>query len=105
MPTVGIPAQAKDNAAKPQDTSPSSKQVTLKASEPSWVEVRDETKRIIFMKVMKGGEEYVVPDKPGVTISTGNAGGMTILVGNKPLPSLGARGEVKRGLRIEDLQQ
>lgn len=81
------------------------KQVTLKASEPSWLEVRDETNRILFMRVMKRGEEYVVPDKPGVTFSTGNAGGMTIYVGKKELPALGGRGEVKRSIRIDSLQK
>lgn len=78
--------------------------VSLKASEPSWVEVRDGDGRVIFMKVMRGGEEYVVPDRPGVVISTGNSGGINIFVGDRKLPSLGARGVVKRGIRLDSLQ-
>lgn len=106
MPTVGTLMQSTSKEDNAQDPSAGlAKQIKLKASEPSWVEVRDETNRIIFMRVMKRGEEYVVPDKPGITISTGNAGGMTILVGNNPLPSLGNRGEVKRGIRVETLKQ
>jgi cytoskeleton protein RodZ len=104
MPTVGPAPQSPHMAANSQDLSHSAKKIILKASEPSWVEVRDQTGRIIFMRVMKSAEEYTVPDKPGITISTGNAAGITIHVGNTKLPSLGSRGEVKRGIRIETLK-
>lgn len=80
------------------------KKITLKASEPSWIEIRDEAGRILFMKVLKSGEEYVVPEKPGITMNTGNAGGLDIFVGDTKLPTLGAHGDVKRGIRLETLQ-
>ena len=80
------------------------KKIMVKAREPSWVEVRDEAGRIFFMKVLKAGEEYVLPDKPGSIINTGNAGGIDIFIGDQKLPPLGARGDVKRGIRLETLQ-
>lgn len=80
------------------------KKIILKAREPSWVEIRDEAGRVFFMRVLQRGEEYVVPDKPGSVFNTGNAGGIDIFVGNQKLPPLGARGEVKRGIRLETLQ-
>jgi cytoskeleton protein RodZ len=103
MPTVVPPAQA-FSEKKPQNPVLSEKRITIKASEPAWVEVRDEGGRVIFMKVMKTGEEYVVPDNPGVTISTGNSGGINIFVGDTQLPSLGARGVVKRAITVESLR-
>lgn len=80
------------------------KKLTLKAKEPSWVEVRDEAGRVIFMKVLKSNEEYVLPEKPGITISTGNAGGLDVFLGEAKLPPLGGHGDVKRGIRLESLQ-
>jgi cytoskeleton protein RodZ len=80
------------------------KKITLKAREPSWVEIRDEGGRVFFMRVLQRGEEYVIPDKPGAVFSTGNAGGIDIFVGDQKLPSLGARGDVKRSIRLETLQ-
>lgn len=80
------------------------KKIIIMAKEPSWVEVRDDSKRVIFMKVLKAKEEYTVPEKPGITISTGNAGGIEIFVGETKLPILGGRGEVKRDLRVDTLQ-
>jgi cytoskeleton protein RodZ len=81
------------------------KKITLKAREPSWVEIRDEGGRVFFMRVLQRGEEYVVPDKPGAVLNTGNAGGIDIFVGDQKLPSLGGRGDVKRGIRLDTLQQ
>lgn len=78
--------------------------VVLKAKEPSWVEIRDAQGQVIFMKVLQRGEEYTVPDKPGIVINTGNAGGIDIFVGEIKLPPLGEHGHVKRGIRLESLQ-
>lgn len=88
-----------------KDASSPSKKITLKAREPSWVEIRDERSRVFFMRVMQRGEEFVIPDKPRSVLNTGNAGGIDIFVGDQKLPSLGARGEVKRGIHLDALQQ
>lgn len=98
-------AQLGDNEKDIKDTVPSSKKITLKAKEPSWVEIRDEGGRVFFMRVLQRGEEFVVPDKPGAVFNTGNAGGIDIFVGDQKLPPLGARGDVKRGIRLDTLHQ
>ncbi len=95
-------AQSIGKEEAPDALSP--KKITLKAKEPAWIEIRGEDGHVIFMKVLKSGEVYVMPEKPGVTINTGNAGGIDIFVGDTQLPPLGARGEVKRGIRLETLQ-
>jgi cytoskeleton protein RodZ len=104
MPTVVSPVEPVAKEPNAQNSPKLIKKVTIKATEPSWVEVRDDSKRVIFMKVLKTKEEYTVPEKPGITISTGNAGGIEIFVGETKLPILGGRGEVKRDLRVETLQ-
>lgn len=86
-----------------KDAAVVSKKITLKAREPSWVEIRDEGGRVFFMRVLQRGEEYVIPDKPGAVFNTGNAGGLDIFVGDQKIPSLGGRGDVKRGIRIDTL--
>ena len=105
MPTVVSPVESATKETNTQNGPKVIKKITIKALEPSWVEIRDDSKRVIFMKVLKAKEEYIVPEKPGITISTGNAGGIEIFVGETKLPILGARGEVKRDLHVETLQQ
>lgn len=97
-----VPAQSIAQEEAPDALSP--KKITLKAKEPAWIEIRGEDGHVIFMKVLKSGEVYVMPEKSGVTINTGNAGGIDIFIGDTQLPPLGARGEVKRGIRLETLQ-
>lgn len=99
-PSPPLPLKAKENLSQPL----SPKKMTVKASEPSWIEIRNPAGHIIFMKVLKKGEEYVIPDKPGVTLSTGNAGGIDLFIGDTKLPPLGSRGDVKHGIRLETLQ-
>lgn len=104
-PVIGKPAlPPTDKNAKV--ATPVSKKITLKAREPSWVEIRDEEGRVFFMRVLQRGEEFVIPDnKPGSVFNTGNAGGIDIFVGDQKLPPLGARGDVKRDIRLDALQQ
>lgn len=109
MPSDGKPPVEKESPAHSiaREEAPNAlfpKKITLKAKEPAWIEIRGEDGQVIFMKVLKNGEVYVMPEKPGVTINTGNAGGIDIFVGDAQLPPLGARGEVKRGIRLETLQ-
>ncbi|MGH7048998.1 MAG: RodZ domain-containing protein, partial [Stellaceae bacterium] len=39
---------------------------------------------------------YDVPDQPGLTLRTGNAGGLAITVDGKPTAKLGALGAIRR---------
>lgn len=99
------PAQSAKKDKPIKDIASPSKRIILKAREPSWVEIRDGEGRVFFMRVLQRGEEFVVPDKPGSVFNTGNAGGIDIFIGDQKLPSLGGRGDVKRGIRLDTLQQ
>ena len=50
---------------------------------------------------MGAGETYAVPARDGLTLATGNAGGISLLLDGSPLPRLGDTGEVKRGLPLD----
>ena len=46
----------------------------------SWVEVRDPTGKPVFMKLMHRGDAYSVPNRPGLTLSSGRASAITMTV-------------------------
>jgi len=48
--------------------------------------------------VLKAGESYRVPDLPGVSMRTGNAGGLEISVDGQPAPSIGPNGAIRNVL-------
>jgi len=93
-------------AAEPQATygatGSEAGRVLLRARADTWVQVRERASgTVLFNRVLRPGETYRVPDRPGLLLTTGNAGGLEILVAGDPLPSLGANGVVRRDLPLE----
>ncbi len=76
--------------------------VLLRARADTWVQVRDRASgAVLFNRVLRPGETYRAPDRPGLLLTTGNAGGLEILVGGDALPALGGNGMVRRDLPLE----
>ncbi len=78
-------------------------EMVLKSSGNSWVEIEDLDGNSYLTRLMRSGETFVVPDKKGLTLSTGNAGVLSLTFGSTHIPKLGSVGEVisSRPLNIE----
>lgn len=72
--------------------------IILKAVEPTYVQVRDaqlpRSKSVLVARVFNVGESYAVPNRTGLTMQTGNAGGLQVEVDGRSLGVLGKSGEV-----------
>jgi len=79
------------------------KEMVLKSSGNSWVEIEDLDGNSYLTRLMRSGETFVVPDKKGLTLSTGNAGVLSLTFGSIHISKLGSIGEVisSRPLNIE----
>jgi len=75
--------------------------IVIRATADSWVRVRDVGGSVLLDHVLKPGESYRVPDRAGVSMQTGNAGGLEITVDGKPAPSIGPNGAVRRNVSLE----
>jgi cytoskeleton protein RodZ len=69
--------------------------IVIRATADSWIQIRDTDQSPLFTHVLKPGESYRVPDRSGVSMRTGNAGGLEISVDGKPAPSIGPTGAVR----------
>jgi cytoskeleton protein RodZ len=69
--------------------------IVIRATADSWVRVRDVGGSVLLDHVLKAGESYRVPDRPGVSMRTGNAGGLEITVDGKPAPPIGPNGAIR----------
>jgi len=66
----------------------------IQATGDTWVEVKDASGNILFSRLMHAGDSWPVPDMPGLTMTTGNAGGTLIADNGAAGPPLGAAGTV-----------
>jgi cytoskeleton protein RodZ len=69
--------------------------VVIRATADSWVQIRDTDQSTLFARVLKAGESYRAPDRPGISLRTGNAGGLEITVDGQPAPPIGPNGAVR----------
>lgn len=84
------------------DRSPAAiERVVVRATGESWVQVRSRDGTTLFTRVLRSGDVYRVPDRLGLTLATGNAGALEIVVDGAPAPSLGTFGEVVRNIALD----
>ena len=69
--------------------------ITLRAYATSWIQVRAPDQSVLFTGFLKPGDVYRVPDRPGLSMRAGNAGGLDVLVDGKTAPALGPSGAVR----------
>jgi cytoskeleton protein RodZ len=77
------------------------KRIVLRATKDSWVEIFDANEEVVLQRILRAGETFAVPDLPGLTMNTGNAGGVIIELDGKARPALGSVGVVKRGVKLD----
>ncbi|HNB28997.1 MAG TPA: DUF4115 domain-containing protein [Alphaproteobacteria bacterium] len=75
--------------------------VVLRARLESWVQVTNEKGESVFSRVLRAGETYTVPNETGLMLTTGNAGGIEIVLDGKKLKSLGSVGLVRRDFPLD----
>ena len=75
--------------------------ITLQANQASWVQITDAKQNVIYRKVLRPGEQYYVPDQPGLSLVTANAGGLEVFVDNKRVQDIGKPGEIVRGITLD----
>ena len=96
LPGASVPA-----AQEAATSSAAFHRIVLVARADSWVELRDASGASIYSRVLRKDERYDVPERDGLTMMTGNAGGLEVLVDGQAVPSLGAAGAVKRNISLD----
>lgn len=82
-------------------------EITLQASEVMFEARQDAWLRItngdavLFEGVLQAGDHYVPPMGPALSLTTSNAGGLALHIGEHDLGVLGARGDIIENARID----
>ena len=101
--TDGEPSAAGGNALNIASATapPANHRVVLRAKIDTWVEVAAAEGVPVLSRLMREGDTFVVPSRPGLMMTTGNAGGIDILIDGKAIPQLGPVGEVRTNIVLD----
>ena len=77
-----------------------SQEITIRAVAASWVEIVRDNGEEVMAKLMQVGDSYVVEGNTRLYLSTGNAGGLEIVIGNDDPRSIGETGQIVRDLPL-----
>ena len=102
-PTVAAPAAptaVPDGKVIGQEHSDS--RVQLKAvNDDCWVQVRELDGQLLLSRLLRRGDSYMVPNRPGLTLMVGNAGALEVSVDGKKAAPLGNSGQVRRDIKLD----
>ena len=87
-------ASAQANVREPQE------EIVISANSAAWVEVVSENGDVILSKLFQAGEEYIAPAAEKLYLSTGNAGGLVLMIPGLDSFQAGAVGEIIRDLPL-----
>lgn len=97
------PAQAEAKSVEPRKFGLANRdaRIVLEAKEEVWVRVSEGDGAVVFMRTMKPGETYNVPNRSGLLLDTGNAKGVAVRVDGTVAPPLGPAGTVRRSVELD----
>ncbi len=78
-----------------------STRIEIRAKADSWVQVRTAEGILLMTRILGQGTSYAVPPQEGLRLTTGNAGGLEILVDGVPVPPLGPFGAVRHDVALD----
>lgn len=89
-PAAPTPAPVAESATPQAAPAPEAAKshIVIRAAQSSWILITNKDGQAIFDRVLKPGETYKVPDDPGLTLTTGNGGGVVIALDGVDLPKL-----------------
>ena len=75
--------------------------VVIVARMESFLRVRDADGNEIWSRLLRSGDRYLVPERDGLTLTVGNAGGVDVFVDGRKAPALGAIGVGMSGISLD----
>src|SRR6516165_3846089 len=92
---VGLAPTPQSEGPQPYAVAGGTVRIVIRATAESWIKIRDANQTVLREGFLKAGETYDVPDRPGVSMRTGNAGGLEISVDGKLAPPIGPSGAIR----------
>ncbi len=93
---VAWAAETPSQPQEPQSNAP----FIFKAIEKVWIELKDDSGKVVYTKTLLPGDTYTFSPETNSTLTTGNAGGLEIHKGDQRYAVVGKSGDVKRNIPL-----
>lgn len=98
-PPQSAPVLAVAPAPAPNPDEP---RIVIRARGESWVQVRDtQANRSLYDRVMRNGDNWSVPNREGLVLTTGKAENLELVVDGQASPALAGATGVRRGIALD----
>lgn len=97
---ASLPAASSGASAASEGGTTVGPRIVLNATDEVWLQIRDGDNALVT-RILRKGDSYRVPNRSGLTLLTGNAGALEILVDGRPAPTLGPLGAVRRDVALD----
>ena len=105
VPAAPAPVPAPVSAADvPVNVTAASRVVIKAIADESWIQIRESDGQLVVSRLLHKGDVYTVPDRPDLTLTTGNAGTLQIAVDDKTLPPLGSNKQVRHNISLDPVK-
>ncbi len=103
-PQQAAPEPKKEAVAKEvTSTAPAEdgSRLTLKAKAPVWVRIEDAQGNVVMTQMLRGGDTYSVPNRPGLVVIARDGGLISYLIDGKERGVLGVPGQILVGQPLD----
>ena len=101
IPTQSLQTTTAESEGRTLGATDVASRVVLVASSEAWVQIREADGSLLMTRILQAGDRYRVPDRPGLLLDVGNAGGVTVELDGTTLSSLGDLGRVLRKISLD----
>jgi len=88
-------------APQPERVQASRPHVLVRALSDSWIQLSDASGGPMYSHILRKGEDFAVPNRPGVLLTVGNTGTVRLVVNGRVLPALGPDGTLRRDIALD----
>ncbi len=87
-PAAAVQPAAEEKKQPALNEADDSSRVVIRATQDSWVMVADDSGKTLFDRILKPGETYSVPNKPGLSLTTNNGNGIILSLDGNDLSKI-----------------
>jgi cytoskeleton protein RodZ len=90
-----------ENAVPAAPAAEAGSRLTLKAKAPVWVRIEDAQGNVVMTQMLRGGDTYSVPNRPGLVVIARDGGLLSYLIDGRERGILGTPGQILVGQSLD----